>query len=274
MDFDFYLNIKVWDGRYMLKQIKEVIMYREMLKNLVVKDLRARYKGSFVGFLWTFINPLMMLIVYSIVFSFVMRVNIEHFSVFLFVGLLPWSYFQSSLLLGSACIVNNANLIKKIYFPRIVLPLSVVFSNLINYVLCLSILIPALLIFHIKLTTNLLYFPLILLIQTLLVLSLTLLLAGANVYYRDVEYLAGVILMAWFFLTPIVYSFDMIPENFKDFFGLNPMTPIIGAYHDIFFYGKPPDISILLVLFGIYLVMAVLSFVLFYKMQKNFAEEL
>lgn len=258
----------------MFQHLKELYTYREMFKNLVAKELRARYKGSILGFLWTFINPLMMLVVYSIVFSFIMRSNIEHYSMFLFVGLLPWTYFQTSVIMGNSSIVGNANLIKKIYFPRAILPLAVVASNLINYILCLFILIPALLVFNIKLTVALTAFPLVLLVQTLVVIALTLFVAAANVYFRDLEHITGVLLMAWFFLTPILYNMSMVPEEVKPYFALNIMTPVIEAYQSIFYYGQFPDFASLGRMAVLFTGILVCSFALFYRLQKTFAEEL
>lgn len=258
----------------MFQHLKELYSYREMFKNLVAKELRARYKGSILGFLWTFINPLMMLVVYSIVFSFVMRSNIEHYSMFLFVGLLPWTYFQTSVIMGNSSIVGNANLIKKIYFPRAILPLAVVASNLINYILCLFILIPALLVFNIKLTVALTAFPFVLLVQTLVVIALTLLVAAANVYFRDLEHITGVLMMAWFFLTPILYTTSMVPEEAKPYFTLNIMTPVIEAYQAIFYYGQFPDFASLGRMAVLFTVILVCSLALFYRLQKAFAEEL
>lgn len=142
----------------MWHQIREVYFYREMLKNLVSKELRARYKGSVLGFLWTFFNPLLMLIVYSVVFSFIMRIETENYAMFLFVALLPWNFLSSSIMQGAASLVQNGSLIKKIYFPREILPLSIVIANLINYLLSLFILIPALIFFKIKITPAILSF--------------------------------------------------------------------------------------------------------------------
>jgi len=256
----------------LFQQIKELYAYREMLKNLVAKELRARYKGSVFGFLWTFFNPLLVLVVYSIVFSFVMRVQMERYPLFLFVGLLPWNYLATSAQMGVASIVAGGGLIKKTYFPREVLPLSVVLANLVNYVLSLLILIAALLIVKIPLTLALLAFPVILLVQTFLVAGLTFLLAAANVYFRDLEHITGVVIMAWFFCTPILYPLEMVPAEIKGLFLLNPMVPVIKAYQDIFFYGQFPDWTAL----GSFAAGAVMFFLLslevFRRLQRNFAE--
>jgi ABC-2 type transport system permease protein len=256
------------------QQLKEIYLYREMLKNLVAKELRARYKGSVLGFFWTFFNPLLMLIVYSLVFSFVMRVQTENYAMFLFVALLPWNYFATSVLQGAASLVQNSSLIKKIYFPREILPLSVVLTNLVNYLLSLFILIPALLIFKVDLTLALIAFPAILIVETLLVASLTFLVAIANVYFRDLEHIMGVLMMAWFFLTPVLYPADLIPQNAKFIFNLNPATPIIEAYRSIFYAGKWPQWDVLGYLTIGLLVLVIISLVVFGRFQKTVAEEI
>ncbi|KXG78351.1 Teichoic acid translocation permease protein TagG [Fervidicola ferrireducens] len=258
----------------MWQRIKEIYAYREMLKNLVSKELRARYKGSILGFFWTFFNPLLMLIVYSFVFSFVMRSGIKNYAMFLFVALLPWNYLSSSILQGAASLVQNASLIKKVYFPREVLPLSVVLANLINYLLSLLILMPALMLFKIRLTWALLAFPLVLLVETVLVASLTLLVSVGNVYFRDLEHITGVFMTAWFFLTPVVYSADTVPPNAKKFFSLNPAAHIIEAYRDIFYEGMWPDWKALLYVGLGCLILFWLSLLAFQRWQKDIAEEI
>ncbi|MCL6446976.1 MAG: ABC transporter permease [Armatimonadetes bacterium] len=256
----------------MWQQIKEIYAYREMLKNLVAKELRARYKGSVLGFLWTFFNPLLVLVVYSVVFSFVMRVQLEHYSMFLFVGLLPWNYLATSAQMGVASIVAGGGLVKKTYFPREILPLSIVLANLVNYLLSLFILLPALLIVQIPLTIALLAFPVVLVAQTLLVTGLTLLLAAANVYFRDLEHITGVVMMAWFFFTPILYPLEMVPPELKGLFLFNPVVPVIKAYQDIFFYGQFPDWASLGSFAGGAMIFLVLSLTVFNRLQRNFAE--
>lgn len=258
----------------MCEQIKEIYVYREMLRNLVAKELRARYKGSVLGFLWTFFNPLLMLVVYSIVFSFVMRVQIENYAMFVFVALLPWNYLSVSVLQGAATLVQNGALIKKIYFPREVLPLSVVLANLVNYLLSLLILIPALLAFKIKLTAALLAFPAVLLVETMLVTSLAFCVSVANVYFRDLEHIVGILMTVWFFLTPVLYPVDIIPSDVKPFFGLNPATPLMEAYRSIFFYGHWPDWASLGYLAAGLVVLLTLSLVFFNRLQRNIAEEI
>jgi lipopolysaccharide transport system permease protein len=257
----------------MVSKLNELLQYRQMLKSLVSSDLRTRYKGSVLGFLWTFINPLLLLLVYTVVFSTIMRINIDHYTVFLFIGLLPWIYFQTSVQNSSNVIVRNANLIKKIYFPREVLPISVVLGGLANYLFGLIILIPALYIAGLSLTWNVIYFPFILLIQTVLILSVALIVSSLTVYFRDLEHILSIIIMAWFYLTPVIYPTTFIPLDYQKYFHLNPLKPIIEAYQSIFYYQVPPDIKALMGIFIYSIVFLIFSAFIFEKLNKRFAEE-
>lgn len=256
-----------------IKDLQELYCYREMLKNLVFKELRTRYKGSFLGLLWTFINPLMMLAVFSIVFSTVMRVNVEKYSMFLFCALLPWNLFQNGIQASAPSIVLNGGLIKKIYFPAAILPLSIVTTGVINYLLSLAILIPALLIFDISLNWAILTLPLILLIEFLFTLGIALVVCSVNVYFRDVEHMTGIFLMVLFYLTPVLYPEKMVPEKYMWIFEINPMTPIILAYRDIFYWGRWPDLAALApVALGSVLVL-LCGYIIFDRLKRRFAEE-
>ena len=165
----------------MIQVFKNIYEYREMLKSLVSKDLKTRYKGSFLGFLWTFLNPLMQLAVYALIFPFLMRIDEKNYAMFLFVGLLPWIFFSTSLQTSSDCIIENENLVKKIYFPRQVLPLSVATAGMMNYIYGLLVVFVSLLLTRIGITWYALYLPLILLIQYVLVVGFCLLVSSLNV---------------------------------------------------------------------------------------------
>lgn len=256
-----------------MKVIKELITYRQMLKTLVQSNLRTRYKGSVFGFLWTFINPLIMLLIYGVVFSNIMRIDMENYYLFIFIGILPWMYFLSSIQAGVASIVSNSNLVKKIYFPREVLPLSIVLGSLVNYLLSLIILFAALIILDVKIAITIAYFPLILLIQTVLTIGLTFFVSAINVYFRDLEHMLGLLLSALFYVTPIIYPVSMVPEKLRYLFILNPLNPIISSYQDIFYYHRSPN----LVSLGFVSIAAVFALIIgwyvFRILNKRFAEE-
>ena len=257
-----------------MKIIKELYDYREMLSNLVKKDLKVRYKGSVLGFLWTFLNPLLQLIVYTIVFSTIMKVGIDKFYIYLFIGLIPWLFFATCIQAGSVSILMNKDLIKKIYFPRIILPISTVNSAFMNMFYSMIVVLLTILVSGIGFNKYILFLPLAMIIQYILVLGMTFIFSALNVYFRDLEYILNIIVMIWFYLTPIVYKIEMIPEKYRFWFYLNPMTGIITFYRDILYYKRMPSFNSFggILIYGI--VMIVIGYFVFEKLQKNFAEEL
>ena len=252
----------------------ELYAYREMLKSLVRKDLKTRYKGSFLGFLWTFINPLMQLAIYALIFPFLMRVEEKNYAMFLFVALLPWLFFSTSLQSSTDCIVENYNLVKKIYFPRQVLPLSVATGGLVNYIYGLLVVLVGLLIAGIPLTWNILYLPLLLLILYVTVSGFCLMFSALNVYIRDLEHIVNIVTMAWFYATPIVYPLTMLPPWLQKILLLNPMTPLVQGFRNVIYYGLSPEWGQI----GIAAIEAVVIFtagvLIFNKLEPGFAEEI
>lgn len=258
----------------MIENIKELYKYREMLKNLVKKDLKTRYKGSILGFLWTFVNPLLQLVVYTVIFSTIMRMNIDKYPMFLFVGLLPWIFFSTSIQVGAGSIVGNKDLIKKVYFPREVIPISVATSGLMNLIFGFIILFPALILFKIELNFTLIYLPFIIIVEYIFTLAFSILFSAVNVYFRDLEHILGIIIMAWFYFTPIIFPIEMIPQKYLKLLFLNPMTPIIIDFRNILYSGKAPDLLILGTSFIASVLFLIFSYSVFKVLQKNFAEEI
>lgn len=259
----------------MTETLKEIYNYREMIFSLVKRDLRGRYKGSALGFLWTFLNPLLQLCVYTIVFSVIMRSGIKDYYLFLFVALIPWIMFSSSISSGCSCIVSQAGMVNKIYFPREVLPISFVTTQFVNMLLSFIVVFVVLIISGKGLNpAALVYLPLIMIIEYALALGFTMFFSAVTVYLRDMEYLLGIISMAWQFMTPVMYSVDQVPENLRPIFYLNPMTAVISAYRDILYYKQAPQMFTLVnaVIMGI--VMLILGFLVFKKLERHFAERL
>ncbi|WP_252221703.1 MULTISPECIES: ABC transporter permease [unclassified Clostridium] len=254
--------------------LKELYDYREMLSNLVKKDLRTRYKGSALGFLWTFVNPLFQLIVYTIVFSVIMRVNVDKFYIYLFIALIPWIFFTTAIQGSSSCIISNKDLIKKIYFPRIIIPISVVNSAFMNMLFSMVIVFIALLVSGIGLSKYVIFLPVIMAIGYLFTLGLSFLLSALTVYFRDLEHILGIIIMGWFYATPIVYTVDMIPEKYLSIFNLNPMVQIMQVYREILYYKQMPNFNGLGSIIIYSLIMIIIGYTIFQKLQKGFAEEL
>ena len=181
---------------------KEIYAYREMIISLVRRELRGRYKGSVLGFLWTFVNPLLQLLVYTIVFSNIIRMGIEKYYLFLFVALIPWIFFQSSLTSGSSCVLNQKDMVKKIYFPREVLPIAHVTTNFVN--MLLSFIVIFIVLAFSGITPNfvaILYLPIIMIVEYILSLGIALIASSVTVYFRDLEHILGIVGMAWMYLT-------------------------------------------------------------------------
>jgi ABC-2 type transport system permease protein len=257
-----------------MSQLKELFNYREMMYNLVRKDLRTRYKGSFLGFLWTFINPLLQLIIYTIVFSTIMRVNVDKFYIYLFVALIPWIFFTSAIQGGATSILAGKDLIKKIYFPRLIMPISVVNAAFMNMLFSMVIVFLAIGISGIGFSKYIFFLPIIMILEYLLALGLAFIFSALNVFFRDLEHILGIIIMGWFYLTPIVYTVDMIPPQYLNLFYLNPMTNIIIAYRDILYFKQMPDFSTLWQILAWSIGLIVIGYLLFQKLQRRFVEEL
>lgn len=257
----------------LIEKVKEIYRYRHMLYTLIKQDIRGRYKGTVFGFLWTLLNPLFMLLVYSVVFQFVFKSGIEHYPVYLFICLMPWNCFQNSIFMGTACISNNGSILKKVYFPREVLPIATVSSNIINYLFSAVIIFIALLVSGVGVSWTALFLPVILLVQAIFTLGVILILSAINVYFRDVQYMMNPIMMIWMYATPILYSVSMVPEKYRNIYMLNPMTRIMTAYQDILYNKTLPNLSS----FGITAIVALCIFIIgcvvFSKLQRRFAEE-
>ena len=185
--------------------IKDLYEYRQMIFSLVRKDLRGRYKGSVLGFFWTFLNPLLQLVVYTAVFSYVLRVNIDKYYLYLFVGLIPWMFFSSSMTGGAASILAQKDLIKKIYFPREVIPISYVTSCFVNMLLTFLVIFAVVLISGVGLNPlALLCLPIVMVVEYIMALGIAMLTSAVTVYFRDLEHILGIVSMAWMYMTPIM----------------------------------------------------------------------
>ena len=262
----------------MINQIKAIYEYREMIFSLVKKDLRGRYKGSILGFLWTFINPLLQLVVFTLVFSVIMRAGYEQYYLFLFVALVPWMFFATSVQDGSTSILREKDMVKKIFFPREVLPIATVTSGFVNMLLTF-IVIFIVLIFSgrgINLMA-IICLPVVMIVEYILCLGIALIVAALTVYLRDLQYILGILVMALQYLTPVMYGIDIVensgaPSYCIQLFYLNPMTPVIEIYRDILYYKQVPQLNTLLIALGMGIVFVMIGELLFRKLQKGFAE--
>ncbi len=268
----------------MLAWAGELIAYRYLIANLVIRDVKVRYKNSILGFAWSFLNPLLMMLAFTLVFTVLQPSGIRNFPVFFLCGLLPWQFFTNAVTASTGSIVGNAHLIKKVYFPRAVLPLSVVLANLVFFFFTLPLLFIILLTFGIKLTMWVLLLPLIILIQSVFITGLGLILCTMNVFYRDTEPIVGLLTLVWFFLTPIFYTPDSIPHRYA-LWGLNldiwrlihifnPMASLVAAYRAILHQGVAPPFGFMLYASIIALLLLIGGIFIFHRYSRFFGEEL
>lgn len=258
----------------MFKKIKELYFYRQFLITSVKKDFRGKYKKSFFGVLWSFINPLLQLLVYALVFPFILKIQEDNYVMFLFSALIPWNFFSTIVAQSTSVIVDNGGIIKKVYFPREILPISIVISGAINFLISCIIIFIALLISGIGITVNVLWLPVVLLVQCIVTLAICFILSALTVYIRDLQYFISILLQLWMYVTPVLYNMDLIPEEFVKLFYLNPMVEIINAYRNIFYYKTMPNLKALAILTGVGIILVIIGYTIFKKLEKRFAEEL
>ena len=220
----------------MLSIIEELYSYRQLLKSNVKKEIRGKYKGSFLGVLWSFVNPLLMTLVYAIVFPIILKSTQPHYVTFIVIAILPWTWFTTVIAQGTSTMIANGGIIKKVYFPREILPISVNTSGLINYLISCLIILIFLIFSGLGVSWYIIFLPLIVLIQYILLQGIIFITSAINVYVRDAEYIINFLVMMLFYATPILYSSTLFPEKFRWILNLNPMTTIIESYRAVFYY--------------------------------------
>jgi lipopolysaccharide transport system permease protein len=244
--------------RAMLTALVRLWRVREVVQVLVARELKARYRGAALGFLWSFLNPLVFLSVYVLVFSVYMRIGMEDYPAFLICGLLPWMWFSASLAESSRTILDNRALVKRVALPSEIFPLVSIGSHLVHLLLSLPVLIVLLLALGVGLAWTALLLPAVLLVQFVLTFGIALVCASLAVRFRDLLQIVPSLLTLWFFVTPVFYPASLVPAEFRPLLALNPMAHLIEAYQDILFYQRVPDLGRLALLAaGALLVVAV-----------------
>lgn len=258
----------------MIAKLIEICRRRELIWSLVGKDLKIRYHGSVLGYLWSLLNPFLMMIVFTLVFSIFMRIQMENYALFLISALLPWTFFSNSLLAGSLSIVGNGHFLQKFYCPRELFPITVILSNAV--ILLLSFIPFFLFMYYMTggFGWSLLALPLVVGIHLLFTLGLAFALSSLYVYFRDVKHLLEFIMMVWFYVTPVIYPASMIPEKYRLLLTLNPVVPIIGLYRDVFYRLTFPSLENLAVAGGLALASLFAGWTIFRSLEKNFVKEL
>ncbi|WP_279161107.1 ABC transporter permease [Thomasclavelia cocleata] len=256
-----------------MKLLKDLYQYRELLKTNVKKEIRGKYKGSILGVLWSFFNPLLMVVVYAIVFPYIMKVQTSNYLVFLIIGIIPWNFFVTVMNQGMITIRMNAGIIKKVYFPREILPISVALSGLVNFFISSCIILIFCLFGGVGFSWHLIFFPLIAICQFFFTLGLILVLSAVNIYIKDTEYIIQFFVNLLFYATPILYTADLLPGIFQWIIKLNPLAQMITAYRDIFMYHIMPGTWGTLYIILISAFSFVIGLIVFRKLERGFAEE-
>jgi lipopolysaccharide transport system permease protein len=275
--------------RWLPARLVEVWNYRELIYNLVVRNLKVRYKNSLLGICWSLLNPLLMMLVFTILFQVFLSQSIPHYSIFVLAAILPWNFFSGAVADATHSITANAHLVKKVYFPREVLTIAAVLSHLVHFLLALLVLVPMLYLAGIGLTWHALWLPVIVLTQVIFIMGLAFALATFNVYYRDTAMVMDVAMMGWFFLTPIFWQIELLPQS-KLILGfdvnvhrwvrwLNPMASLIDSYRTTL-YGSTsgagpaePALDFLLRTLVTALVIMVIGWWIFARKSREFGEE-
>lgn len=263
-------------------QIRECVRYRNLIRSLVVRDLKARYRNSLLGFLWSLLNPLLMMVVFTFVFTVLFPSSMgKSYPVFFLSGLLPWQFFTNCMTSSTRSIVDNAHLIKKVYFPKEVLPIAGILSNLVNFLLALAVLFALLPLFQVRVTPWVVLLPLIILIQLLFTIGLSFILSTLNVFFRDIQHIMETLMLIWFFLTPVFYSLEDMPTRLiwrtdlhSLIYAVNPMASLIAAHRAVLFQGGAPSFLHLAVTSAVALSVFVVGSLTVNHYSSTFAEEL
>lgn len=251
----------------MRQLVTEVYQNRELIWALALKDIRVRYKRSALGFLWALLNPLFMMIILAVVFSSVMHIGTGHYAVFLICALLPWTFFTQALAYAVESMVSNGDLLKKIHVDKSVFPVAAVLSNVINFAFSLITMVLVLLVLRFPFHWTWIYLPVPFLALILFALGCGFFLAMANVFLRDVGQTLQVVLSAWFYVSPVIYTLDFVPQRYRIFFRFNPMVYILDGFRVAIYFGQLPSYGNMAMTVGCALFALIVGYYLFRRYQ-------
>jgi lipopolysaccharide transport system permease protein len=262
-------------GPAWLHRLGEIASYRDLVRNLVSRDLKVRYRESFIGFGWSLLNPLLMTAVFYLVFHVFLRNPTPMFPVFLLCGILPWNWCAAAVIGGVGSVVGSSALIKKVYFPRELLPISIVLSNMVHFLLALPVLLLMMVIFGAPFTAGILFIPLLMLIQLVFLAGVALFLSCLNVFLRDTASIMEVLVSLWFFMTPVFYRVDDVASQWAGLlFLVNPMASLVTAYRAILYDGQLPSLASLGITSLTAAIVLVAGYLFFAHFSSRFGEEL
>ncbi|MHC4909467.1 MAG: ABC transporter permease [Planctomycetota bacterium] len=230
----------------MIERLRQLWAFRELVRNLVRVNLLVKYRGSVLGLLWSLLNPLMLMLIYVIAFKYIIRLELENYTFFLLIGLLPWTFFSASVVGATICVIENGSLLKKVRLPREVFPFSNVAFQFVHFVLAMLVFVPFTMVWKDTLLwSHLLVFPVLLLFLAF-TLGVSLALSALTVLYRDLKHFTEIGVALFFWVTPIVYNFELVPEGLRPWFQANPVTLYMNCFHDLLYWDRMPEIGALL----------------------------
>ena len=250
-----------------------VVRYRTLLSKLVLKDLKLKYRGSVLGFLWSLINPLVMITVYFFAFRYFMGNRTEGFVFLVLLGILAWTFFSTAAMMSTGAIADNGSLLKSVFFPRAILPIATVLFNFAQYLLMAAVFLPLMLIvFRITPAAPMLAYPVFLVLQVVFTIGVALILATGTTFFRDIRHLLEVALAVMFWTTPIVYEMSQVPARVQPFILASPMSPFVVAYKDVFFYRQWPSPAVWTFAIAYAIIAFAAGVALLLKFEDRFAE--
>ena len=260
--------------RKIINNIREIFKYNELLMSITLREIKVKYKQSILGIFWAILQPLSMMLVFTVIFSYFIKVPSDGtpYPIFSYTALLPWTFFASSLTFAIPSIVSNINLVTKIYFPREIFPIAAVLSAFVNFCVAAVIFVPMLLFYKTPLTLNMFYIIPILLLQILFILGISFFASALNVYYRDIKYVIPLATQLWMYVSPVIYPTSVVPEHLQIVYMLNPMAPIIDGYRKVLLHGIAPDLFYLGIASITTITIFLLSYRFFKKIEMSFAD--
>jgi ABC-2 type transport system permease protein len=254
----------------MLQLLRDILKNWELIWALALKELRVRYKRSALGFLWALLNPLMMMVILTVVFSTIASMPVDKYAVFLISALMPWTFFSQALSYSVESIVGNGVLLQKVRVTQSVFPVAAVVSNLLNFFFSLGPMILILLVLRFPLHWTWAFLPVPLFALFCFTLGCGFFCAAANVFYRDVSHVIQIVLQGWFYLSPVMYSLEFLPGKYRGFFKLNPMLYLLDEFRVPIYYGQIPSVASIALSMGIGLVSLYIGYMVFRRVKDSF----
>jgi lipopolysaccharide transport system permease protein len=258
----------------MVNNLRKFYQYRYLVYMWMLREIKIRYKQSMLGVAWAVLQPLSLMLIYTLVFSYFVQIPTGGipYPIFSYVAILPWTLFSTSLSFGIPSLVANMNLLTKIYFPREILPLTPIGASLLDFMIGFLVFLVFMILYRVHLYVTILWLPILLIIQIVLTLGVSLFASALNVFYRDIRFMVPLVIQLWFYATPIIYPYSSVPEWLRPIYNLNPMVGIIDSYRRVILLGQPPLVQLLAYSTVISIILFILAYVYFKRVEWKFAD--